>query len=76
MKAPGFDYTNASAKSIIDAYNAGTPGDLVTIAVNDMIIVNIKNQNKYAVVKIKQIVDDGGASNEDYTYFSYKLAQL
>lgn len=75
VKAPGFDYDNASALTIINAFKAGVASDLVTFAVNDCIIVNIKNQNKYAVVKIKGITDDGVGSNEDYTWFWYKLAQ-
>jgi hypothetical protein len=75
VKAVGFNYATASAKSIIDAYNAGVPSDLVSFAANDCIIVNIKNQNKYAVVLIKAITDDGATSNEDYTFFCYTLAQ-
>ena len=77
VKAPSnFDFTNASAKSIIDAYKAGVPSDLITIASGDFIIINIKNANRYAVIRIKSITDDGAASNEDYVFFSYKLAQL
>ncbi len=76
VKAPTtFDYANASAKSIVDAYKAGTPSDLINFAANDYIIVNIKNNNTYAVVMIRSITDDGAASNEDYTFFKYKLAQ-
>lgn len=76
VKAPAsFDFANASPKLILDAYSAGTPSDLITFVAGDFIIVNIKNSNTYAVVKIKSLVDDGAASNEDYTYFSYKLAQ-
>ncbi len=76
VKAPSsFDYANASAKSIVDAYKAGVATDLITISANDNIIVNIKNQNKYAVVNIISLTDDGAASYEDYTFFKYKLAQ-
>jgi len=75
VMAPGFDWANASAKSIIDAYNKGTPSDLISFAAGDYFVVNIKNSNKYAVVKIRSVVDDGAASNEDYTLFSYILAQ-
>jgi hypothetical protein len=76
-KAPGFNYGLASAKSIIDAWNnGGTALDIVPIAVNDIIIVNIKNSGRYAVVKIKSINEDGSVSSfEDYVYWEYKLAQ-
>ncbi len=75
VKAFGFDFTNASAKSIIDAYNAGIPGSLVSLALNDIIIVKIRNQNKFAVIRIKNISDDGAASNEDFVFWEYKLTQ-
>jgi hypothetical protein len=76
VKAPGFDYFNASAQSIINAYKAGTPVDLFTFSPNDCIIVNIKNQKKYAVIFIRSITEDGSSSSfEDYTLFKYKLAQ-
>lgn len=76
VKAPStFDFANASPKLILDAYKAGTASDLITFVAGDFIIVNIKNSNTYSVVKIKSLADDGAASNEDYTFFSYKLAQ-
>jgi hypothetical protein len=75
VKAVGFDFNSATVKSISDAYNAGIASDLVTISVNDIIIVNIKNQNKYAAVKIRDVVEDGSATSfEDFTYFWYKMA--
>jgi hypothetical protein len=74
--AVGFDYANASAKSIVDAYNAGTPGNLIIYTANDVILVNIKNRNRYAAVTIRSIVEDGFPTTyEDYTFIMYKLAQ-
>lgn len=75
VKAPGFDWANCSPKTIVAAYNAGTASDLISFVKGDIIIVNIKNSGKYAAVKIKDVVDDGAVNNEDYTFFSYKLAQ-
>ena len=76
VKANTLNYDNATAKSIIDAYKAGVPSDLVTYTANDIIIVNIKNKNRFAVITIRSIVEDGfSTSYEDYTFFKYKLAQ-
>ncbi len=69
-----FDYANASAFSVIDAFSKGIPFYTISVAKNDIILVNIKNQNKYAVVRIKDIID-GATPDDDYTFFEYKLAQ-
>lgn len=69
-----FDYANASAFSVIDGFSKGIPFYTISVAKNDIILVNIKNQNKYAVVRIKDIID-GASPDEDYTFFEYKLAQ-
>jgi hypothetical protein len=75
-KVTGFNFGQASPKSIIDAWNAGgTAQDLISIAANDIIIVNIKNSNRYAVVQIRSVVDTGPGDNEDYVFWGYKLAQ-
>ncbi|MCX6188940.1 MAG: hypothetical protein NTW54_04960 [Bacteroidetes bacterium] len=75
VKLVGFNWATASPQGIIAAYNSGTPTDIVTFTTGDLIVVNIKNKNTYALVKIKTIVDTGSADDEDYTQFSYKLAQ-
>ncbi len=75
VKAVGFNWATASPQSIIAAYNAGVPSGLVSLAVGDLIIVNIKNQNTYALIKIKGFVDTGAGDDEDCTIFAYKLAQ-
>lgn len=69
-----FDYANASAFSVIDGFSKGIPFYAISVAKNDIILVNIKNQNKYAVVRIKDIID-GATPDDDYTFFEYKLAQ-
>lgn len=75
VKAPGFVWATASSASIVSAYKAGTPSDLVNVASNDYFIVNIRNANKYAVIRIRSMLDDGATSNEDYAVVSYIMAQ-
>lgn len=72
--AATFDYALASPKTIIDAYDAGTPSDVINFNINDCILVNIKNKNTYAAVVIRDIVDSTSIDN-DFTKFKYKLAQ-
>jgi hypothetical protein len=72
----GMDYSQATPQQLYDAWNSGSPGsDLINIFPNDLILVNIKNKNRFALVRIKVVYDDGASFNDDYTYFEYKLAQ-
>ena len=75
-KINNFNYAQASVTSIKTAWNFGGPAsNMIRIVPDDIIIVNIKNNKQYALIKIKSIVDDGKLYNEDYIYFDYKLAQ-
>jgi hypothetical protein len=75
-KIPGFDFTNASPKSIIDAWNSGgIANSIISINKNDMIIINIRNKNRFAVINIRDIIDDGPAHASDYVLWQYKTAQ-
>jgi hypothetical protein len=75
VKAPGFNWATASSASIVNAYKAGTPSDLINIASNDYIVVNIKNSNRYAVIRVRSMMDDGIASSEDNATVSFIMAQ-
>ncbi len=73
VKAPGFNWATASQSTIVAAYKSGVPTDLINIAAGDFVIINIRNSGDYAVVKIRSVVDDGAASNDDYILYSYKM---
>ncbi len=75
-KVNSLSYSQASNQSIVNAWNSGGSAlNLVSVSPNDNIIVNIKNTNRFALVKVKTVTDDGTATENDYTYFEYKLAQ-
>jgi len=70
----GFDYANATNVSSVDAYNGGVKlPQLSGVAVGDIIITKLGSltTNKYAVIRITDIVDLPGKNN-DYYEFSIK----
>ncbi len=73
VKADGFDYAAATDVAAETAYAAGTATDHVTgVVADDIYIAKLRGGADYAVIKIVEILDDGGVSNADYVKFTYK----
>lgn len=77
VKTTSLNWDSVSQKSIIDAYKSGTPASIIMPNKGDMYVIRIRNSEKYALIKIKEIYPDNAISVGTYfmhhTYFSYKL---
>jgi hypothetical protein len=69
----GFDYANATDSTAISAYTTGVKYSvLYNLAVGDIIITKLGSvsTNKYAVIRITDIVDVAGKDND---YYEFKI---
>jgi hypothetical protein len=69
----GFDYANATDSTTISAYTTGVKYSvLYNLAVGDIIITKLGSvsTNKYAVIRITDIVDVAGKDND---YYEFKI---
>ena len=69
----GFDYANATDSTTINAYTTGVKNSvLYNVAVGDIIITKLGSvsTNKYAVIRITDIVDVAGKDND---YYEFKI---
>ena len=69
----GFDYANATDSSAINAYTTGVKYSvLYNVAIGDIIITKLGSvsTNKYAVIRITDIVDVAG---KDGDYYEFKI---
>jgi len=73
----GYDYANATDISLRSAYETGIPvEELSGIAVSDIILIKLgslpSNTSFYAALRVVDIVDDGGTSDNDRYIFNMK----
>ena len=67
----GFNYDSATFKSISEAYEYGTPATQVSnLQIGDIIITKLSSSQvyEYALIKLTNIVDDSGSTNDRYVF--------
>jgi hypothetical protein len=74
-KDNGFDYVNASAKSVKNAFESGLALDKATnLANGDIVLVKllVNGLTKFVAIKITGVIDNQGFDNDRYE-FNYKM---